>query len=452
MPLASSSSSSSAEKSILLSLPQSDLLGNNYKGALRRPDLVLIQLPKNDPELQKDFYAGRCQIVANQHSASLVSSCSSYKLVAVGTSNALVVWNELPSDDTSAPPPAKRSKKDHIVTACRLIQPGGSGASFLVGQDHVVDPHDLLAWFVQKEQQDASDVAAPRRVATCTLANIFQCSRLEMRMALSQIPSVAGFDRSDVEKGSDDCSYDPPDEQYWQLVSDEEVLCGQRALVEYAIEEDGVFQEDESVALFEEVAIGVSKRLVPLLMEYDETSATSEAAAGPTSGDQNVKERSLAIARKTIFLAQTERAKEKIDSRSVRLDPNVVSQDVFAWMGENTTRMLHLHSHSSLFQIAFYVLRDLFLEYPNYAMSDLLDKWAGRLPMGEMYEKCVSLEWLQEEGFVPQQLITENVDDSAAADAAGTSSATGKVIRLATPNTVLSWNKKQEIVGTPSKK
>jgi hypothetical protein len=255
-----------------------------------------------------------------------------------------------------------------------------------------------------------------------------------------------------VEKGSDDCSYDPPDEQYWQLVSDEEVLCGQRALVEYAIEEDGVFQEDESVALFEEVAIGVSKRLVPLLMEYDETSATSEAAAGSTSGDQNVKERSLAIARKTIFLAQTERAKEKIDSRSVRLDPNVVSQDVFAWMGENTTRMLHLHSHSSLFQIAFYVLRDLFLEYPNYAMSDLLDKWAGRLPMGEMYEKCVSLEWLQEEGFVPQQLITENVDDSAAADAAGTSSATGKVIRLATPNTVLSWNKKQEIVGTPSKK
>ena len=83
------------------------------------------------------------------------------------------------------------------------------------------------------------------------------------------------------------------------------------------------------------------------------------------------------------------------------------------------------------------------MEFPNYAISDLFDKWTGRLPMGDVFEKCVTLEWLQEEGFVPHQLVAEDVDDS------GESS--GKVIRLAAPGTVLAWKPKQQKMGTPSK-
>ena len=76
-------------------------------------------------------------------------------------------------------------------------------------------------------------------------------------------------------------------------------------------------------------------------------------------------------------------------------------------------------------------------------MSDLLNKWTVRLPMGAIFEKCATLEWLQEEGFVPHQLVAEDVDDSGASP--------GKVIRLAIPGTVLAWKPKKQKMSTPSK-
>lgn len=99
-----------------------------------------------------------------------------------------------------------------------------------------------------------------------------------------------------------------------------------------------------------------------------------------------------------------------------------------------------------LTQIAFYVLRDLFLQYPNYAMSDLLQKWQARLPMADVFEKCTTVEWMQERGLVPEQLILEDVgaaepSNSTTATTATTTSTTasGKVIRLASSDTVLVW-------------
>lgn len=82
----------------------------------------------------------------------------------------------------------------------------------------------------------------------------------------------------------------------------------------------------------------------------------------------------------------------------------------------------------------YYVLRDLFMEYPNYAISDLMEKWSARLPLGDIYERCVSVEWLQENQFIPKQLTTADQEEGD-----GNSKATdgGKVIRLSSPNIVL---------------
>jgi hypothetical protein len=71
------------------------------------------------------------------------------------------------------------------------------------------------------------------------------------------------------------------------------------------------------------------------------------------------------------------------------------------------------------------------MEYPNYATSDLMGKWSARLPLGDIYERCVSLEWLQEKQFIPLQLTTADQDDDEA------NATNGKVIRLTSPNTVL---------------
>ena len=211
MPLATTSTSSKHDDDagVLLSLPQSDLTGNNNKGVLQKADLVLFQLPQNT-ELQEDFYAGNCQLLANEHAASLVSPSSSYRLVTVGTSNTLVVWKSREesssskvTDDEASPPPAKKQKSTatKTTTACRLIQPGGSGASFLIGQEHPVQPSEVLQWFEQqkelhKQQQNGGSNIATIGVPTSALANHFQCSELEMRVALWSIPSVVGIGTS----------------------------------------------------------------------------------------------------------------------------------------------------------------------------------------------------------------------------------------------------------------
>ncbi len=90
---------------------------------------------------------------------------------------------------------------------------------------------------------------------------------------------------------------------------------------------------------------------------------------------------------------------------------------------------------SLTFQIAFCVLRDLFLESSQYAMRDLLEKWAVRLPLGEVFERCSTLEWLEERGLVPNQLVVEE-------SVIETGTSGGKYSRLTSPNTVLVWKLK----------
>jgi hypothetical protein len=94
-------------------------------------------------------------------------------------------------------------------------------------------------------------------------------------------------------------------------------------------------------------------------------------------------------------------------------------------------------------KVAFYVLRDLFLQHPNYTVSDLIQKWEARLPMGENFEKCVTLEWLQEHGLVPDQLVLEDImgETTSGSSRASKSSLrwSGKVIRLASSDKVLTW-------------
>lgn len=95
------------------------------------------------------------------------------------------------------------------------------------------------------------------------------------------------------------------------------------------------------------------------------------------------------------------------------------------------------------------MLRDLFLQYPNYAMSDLLQKWESRLPMGDAFEKCTTVEWLQKQGIVPDQLALEDVDHNnnninniITATSNGTRTASmGKVIRLVSSDMVLVWRR-----------
>jgi hypothetical protein len=336
----------------LLSLPQSDLptvsnkkfsKSSNAANAAaatttKKPDLMLFQLPQSDPQFQKDFYAGKCQLLASNRSASIVSPTTSYNLVTVGTSNTLVVWkndatHEKDNDDkqelsdidhdddddddneSSSLPPCKRSKimTAMPVTSCRLIQPGGSGASFLVGQRHDVRPHDLLEWFEQRRPSKHGMV-----VSTSTLSNLFQASHVEIQSALSQLPNVVS---SSLQQQQQQQQQPPPlseVEQYWQLVSDEEVLLGQRALTEFMVEEENILQEGAGASLrLDDVAQGISERLVQLLWDQE---VQDDALSGSN------EDRALAISRKTAFLAQTHPSKRKFDSRLVHLDPHKVGR------------------------------------------------------------------------------------------------------------------------------
>jgi Sister chromatid cohesion protein Dcc1 len=436
----------SGNSGILLSLPQSDLPNKPTKPstssitATKKADLVLFQLPTSE-QFQKDLYEGNCQILANSKSASLVSSTTSYKLVTVGTSNTLVVWKDgkkpkknkiEDDDDPSLSTPTKRIKPTSLVTSCRLIQPGGSGASFLVGQQQNVNPNDLCRWFEQRRQQHNG--TAGGMVATSTLCNLFQASKVEILSALSKVAIIVAIQQSS-------------EEQYWQLVPDEEVMLGQRALTELLVEE--TMLEDYNTALrLEDVANGISERLLQLLWDQD---TKVDAHLGTN------EERSLAIARKTAFLAQTNQSKRSYSSKMVHLDPdkvwyqnvtNLWYDDMLQCFNSSFFIMLCVYVCGccwflfSTTKVAFYVLRDLFLQCPNYVISDLVQKWEARLPMGEIFEKCMTLEWLQECGLVPDQLVVENPEGKPGSSSNNPSSSLrwgGKVIRLVSSDMVLTW-------------
>jgi hypothetical protein len=96
-----------------------------------------------------------------------------------------------------------------------------------------------------------------------------------------------------------------------------------------------------------------------------------------------------------------------------------------------------------------------------------MERWAARLPLGKDYERCVSIEWLYEGGWMMvgptmgsgnnkktngvtvQSTDTADegihdlhgqivLDDSCSGD--DDDDAEGPVLRLALPDTVLQWN------------
>jgi len=420
-------------RGILLSLPQCDMerpdsgvnktgrngigIGNKKKSmktTAKRADLVLFELPQTKKgNLRKDLLEGRCKILANGQFASLVTPSTSLQLVTVGTSNALVVWkkdntidgnndtNHAPSDraDTGEESPMKRRRIataiSSTVAPCRLIQPGGRGCSFLVGQPHDLDPKELSHFFAKQHVTTPSithdNAATTVSVSTSELCNLFQVAPNQIWKAMLWIPSVVSKNEDTKSNGKEG----KEKEETWQLVPEEEVLFGQRVLVETLCEDDDNFGnhyddcdgkklgDESTIVTMETMSVKVSRRLLPLLME------TSSSITGNSGSDK--EHRCLAIARKTVLLA---------------------SSSSYSTKTKNKLNDFNRPFRPDASRIAFYALRDLFLKYPSYAWSDLSEKWSTRLPLGERYERITSTtEWIEDEKIdghgrlVPNQLI-----------------------------------------------
>jgi hypothetical protein len=407
-------------RDILLSLPQCDMerpdsggskigsavgVGNStnknksVKTTAKRADLVLFELPKFEKGTsRKDLLAGRCKILGNGRCASLVTPSTSLQLVTVGSSNALVVWNKdnasngtndtnYASSDHDNPgkeSPTKRRKfastTPATVTPCRLIQPGGSGSSFLVGQPRDFDPMELSHFFATLQLPSSDgDATVTNSISTHELCKLFQVAPKQIWDAMLWIPSVVSYE--DVNSNG---------KEMWMSVPEEEVLFGQRALVETLCEEDDVSKYDEGDdknlgdETIESMAVKVRRRLLPLLLET--TSSDTR------NGVSDKESRSLAIARKTVLLSSSSSYSTKIKNKQLN--------DVSSTFRPDASR------------IAFYALRDLFLKYPSYAWSDLSAQWSTRVPLGERYERITSTtEWIEDEkmgghgGLVPDQLV-----------------------------------------------
>ena len=392
----------------------------SIKTTAKRADLVLFELPKTG-NTRQDLLEGRCKILANGQYASLVTPSTSLKLVTVGTSNALVVWNKdiAPSsssnDENNAAsvnteeesPTKKRKTEKTPVASCRLVQPGGSGSSFLVGQPRDLDPKELSHFFTNRGLDTS--------ISTSELCNLFQVPPKQIWETMLWIPSVVS-------------KYDGKEES-WHLIPEEDILFGQQALVETLCEEDDNFHDenddgktasDESTTVtIETMAKKVSTNLLPLLLER---------TSPETGTDENEKEsRCLAIARKTVLLSSSSSYSTKSNlndfGRSYKPDAS---------------------------RIAFYALRDLFLKHPSYSWSDLQQQWSTRLPMGERYERITSTtEWIEDgksAGLVPNQLQFSSTAPVPATRGGGDAKTDSKAdgdskafLSLVDPQVVLVW-------------
>ena len=159
-------------------------------------------------------------------------------------------------------------------------------------------------------------------------------------------------------------------------------------------------------------------------------------------------DRSNAIARKTILLAESKTRDGKIrHPNHCRLGEAASLSS----LSPPTTTKSHRRTiciDPSL--IAFYVLRDLFISQPSYEIVDLWTKWSTRLPFGEDYERIVqveegtisgsnvTMEWLQTHKIVPDQLMIVDHQDNGIAN--GGTANTSTVIQLTTKGKVLLWH------------
>jgi hypothetical protein len=232
----------------LLFLPQSDLKRST------RPNLVLMALPSSSASrLQQAFQEGDCKLVTNSKSSALVLPETSYDLTTIGTSNTLVVYPKTTSIEEAASPnnPMKRIKLDNNKNrqACRLIQPGGSGSSFLSLQ-----PKKSLTDPIRSLLQDETT-----KYKESDLALELQCSLVEIENALETLPCIT------VDVG------------HVQLLTEEQLWQAKRSMVETLCEEPDA--EDEQVPP-EEFHDLVEKRIAP---PNDEDGASDNWASAVAS-------------------------------------------------------------------------------------------------------------------------------------------------------------------------
>ena len=420
----------------------------SMKATAKKADLVLFELPRSKKvNSSKDVWEGRCKILANDQHATLVTPSTSLQLVMVGTSNALVVWNKdmvhgFNSDanqiaSISANPgeesPIKRRKINTntlgFVAPCRLIQPGGSGSSFLVAQQREIDPEEILHFFKRQQlSRNSARTGTMSSVSTSELCNLFQVAPNQIWEAMLWVPSVVSK-HENIYKNEKEYQQN---KEMWQLVPEEEILFGQRALVETLCEEDNDFENgvdvdeqsgcnDSAVVTIEEMAVKVSRRLLPLLLESSPSKSRNH--------NSEKRDRCLAIARKTVLLSSSSSYYSK--SNSKLNDFNV------PFRPEES-------------RIAFYALRDLFLKYPSYAWSELSEQWSTRLPLGGKYETITSTtEWIEDEkmgghgGLIPNQLgfssSTQALGDGNSIDNKKNFGNPKAVLSLVNPQAVLVW-------------
>ena len=335
------STSSNDTGSKLLFLPQLDLKRST------RPDLVLMALPNKD--VQKALMDGNCKLLTNSKSSSLVLPTTSYNLTTIGTSNTLVVY---PKATTTALT-EKEEEEDRIsnkriklltdensgIQSCRLIQPGGSGASFL-SLEKMKLSLDAIRSFLLLEKK------------YCSLSDLcleFQCSAVEMKQALEKLPCTLIPKEQQYQQGDEEGRRDD-DEEYRvvvELLTEEQVLQAQRALLQALCEE----QEGEEDNLSLDVLVPlVAKRID----EYQQGNGND--GVGDDIDEKQPKFShdiwSRAVGEKIIKLASSSSSSGSATT-SITLD----KEKVAAW-----------------------ALQDLVMNRSTWELRDLLDTWSLRLP------------------------------------------------------------------------
>jgi hypothetical protein len=228
-------------------------------------DLVLIQMP-----LER---LAQSHILANDQRASLITPTSSYQLVTQGTSNTYVVWKHKQKssgigannstddqdDDPDAPSPQKKLKSG-TVQACRLVNPGGSGSSFMVGQTPPpLTASDIVPYLKQSGQQ----------YTTLQLAQRLQYSEHEIEQVLAQLPVI----------WIDDC---------WLLLEEDAIWQAQAAVVQTMCEEenDVLVSEDQLVPLIAQRLHG-DQYTTAMARKFLQLASTSQEASKTVSVDPN---------------------------------------------------------------------------------------------------------------------------------------------------------------------
>ena len=306
-------------KGKLLFLPQSDLKRSTKPDLLL---MALPPFESDDcKEILTAMKEGDCNFLADENSSALVLPKRSYNLTTVGTSNTLVVYNtELQTtnvigtttgnnknDDNSSNnnndkegeekekqkessntnyDTNKKSIQTKIVTndqpilqyakrqkvsalgdakatedlqPCRLVQPGGSGASFLSLQQKEISSHDVHE-VLKTTTTTTTTSSSPSSLVYSVqdLAMQLQCSTHEIHTALESIPCILVPSSSSASSSHPDLdtveAKEVEEEQQQQrdstpriqLLSEEVLWQAKRSLVETLCEEDNDYEDSQT--------------------------------------------------------------------------------------------------------------------------------------------------------------------------------------------------------------